>query len=87
MFSYREHKIISAVPLEDIKKYLQELGASESPEMKFGYKELEIVVTPFSDDTYPDLGIPRHTIVVNGDLLSAEDFLTNFRFRFMSAGG
>ena len=87
MFTYSEHKIISAVPLADIMAYLNELGATENSGQSYDYKDLNIVITPYNSDVYPELGIPRHTITVDGDKASAEDFLTAFRFRFMSAGG
>ena len=87
MFTYNEFKIISAVPIAQIKEYFHELGAVENTEQKYDYKELEIEVTDHNDDKYPDLGIQRHTITVHGDPILAGDFLTAFRFRFMSAGG
>jgi len=87
LFSYKEHKIISAVPLADIEAYFNELGAEEISRLMYEYKDLEIELTAYDSDVYPDLGIPRHTITVGGDKTSAEEFLTAFRFRFMSAGG
>ena len=87
LFSYKEQKIISAVPIAEIKDYLHELGATEKPGQKYDYTGLEIEISAFTDDTFPDLGIPRHTIAVHGDPVLAEEFLTAFRFRFLSAGG
>ena len=87
MFVFKEHKIISAVPLADIKKYLSELNAYEINEWEYDHAGLVIKITPFEDSTYPDLGIPRHIISADGDKTSAEEFLTAYRFRFMSAGG
>ena len=87
MFNYKDQKIISAVPVVQIKDYLQELGAVEKSDHKYDYKGLEIEITPYNDNAYPDLGFPRHTIKVHGDLSMAEDFLTAFRFRFLSVGG
>jgi len=87
LFTYSEHKIISAVPLADIESYLNELGATARSGQQYDHKDLMILITPYDSDVYPDLGIPRHTITVEGDKASAEDFLTAFRFRFMSAGG
>ena len=87
LFTYKEFKIISAVPISDIKAYLQELGAVEKPGQKYDHNGIEIIVTLNKDDTFPDLGVPRHTITVNGDPSLAEDFLTAYRFKFMSAGG
>ena len=87
MFSYKELKIISAAPIAEILDYLHELGAKEKPGKKYDYAGLEIEIAPHDDDTYPDLGIQRHTIAVQGDPILAEEFLTAFRFRFLSAGG
>ena len=87
MFSYKEHKIISAVPLADIEVYFNELGAAEISRLMYEYKGLKIKLTVFDNDVYPDLGIQRHAITVSGNKTSAEEFLTAFRFRFMSAGG
>ena len=93
MFTYKEQKIISAVPITDIKEYFEELGAVEKngqPEqtgLRYDYADLEIEITPYNENGFPDLGIQRHTIKVCGDTKLAEDFLTSFRFRFMSAGG
>ena len=93
MFIYKEHKIISAVPITEIKEYFDELGAveqtgqQEQTGLKYDYASLEIEITPYKENEYPDLGIKRHTIKVRGDTKLAEDFLTSYRFRFMSAGG
>jgi len=87
LFSYKELKIISAAPIVEILDYLHELGAKKKSEQKYDYAGLEIEITPYNDDTYPDLGIQRHTIAVQGDPDSAEEFLTAFRFKFLSAGG
>lgn len=87
LFSYKECKIVSAVPIADIKAYLHEIGAKEADGLKFDYTDLKIEITAHESDTYPDLGIPRHTITVHGERATAEDFLTAFRFRFLSAGG
>ena len=87
MFSFKECKVISAVPIAEIKKYLHELGASEKPGQKYDYGSLEIKIAAYNDTAFPDIGVPRHTITVNGEKALAEDFLTSFRFRFLSAGG
>ena len=98
MFSYKELKIISAVPIAQITAYLCELGAVEAPGpgpvsenvtngRKYDCAGLEIEITANEDDAFPDIGVPRHTIAVHGDKNLAEDFLTAFRIRFMSAGG
>jgi len=87
IFTYKEPKIISAVPVSEINEYLRELGCDEKPGSKFRYNGLEIEITPCDDHSYPDLGIPRHMITVNGDKADAENFLSAFRFKFLSAGG
>ena len=90
MFTYNERKIISATPLADITAYLTGLGGVAKPgadECVFEYAGLEIVIAPMQDSAFPALGIPRHLIDVRGDKALAEQFLTAFRFRFMSAGG
>ena len=87
MFTYKERKIHSAIPISEIKAYLFTLGAEERPGSVYEYKGLEIEVTPYQGDVFPNLNMPRHTIDVRGDKALAEEFLTAFRLRFMSAGG
>ena len=87
LFTYNEPKIISAVPLAEIKEYLHELGSSEKTGLNYEHNGLGIAITPCNDNTYPDLGLPRHVIEVQGDPEKAEEFLSAFRFRFLSAGG
>ena len=93
MFSYKECKIISAVPIAEIKDYLHKLGAVSEYEIQgkqgivYNYAGLGIEITAYTNGTLPDIGVPRHLIVVHGDRKIAEDFLTAFRFNFMSAGG
>ena len=87
MFSFREHTIISAVPMAAIVEYLHNIGAVSRCGSKYDYAGLDIEITPYTEDAYPDLGIPRHVIAVRGDPIPAERFLTDFRFRFLSAGG
>ena len=87
MFSYSEPTILSAIPLDEIKAYLLELGGKETPGPIYEYAGLAIEITPYSDASLPNLGIPRHRIYVRGDRALAEQFLTGFRFRFLSAGG
>jgi len=88
MFNYSSYKIISAVPLSDILSYLNnELSALKLSDSSYKYNGLEIKITPYLDNKLPNLGISRHTIEAKGDKASAEQFLTDFRFRFLSAGG
>ena len=88
MFVYKECKIISGIPLSDIKEYLlSELEAKEKLDNIYEYNGLEIEITACMDKSFPSFSIPRHLINVRGDKTLAEQFLTAFRFRFMSAGG
>jgi hypothetical protein len=87
LFTYKECKIVSAVPIAEIKKYLFELGAVEKPGQKYEYAGLEIVITANTDNALPTLGIQRHNIDVLGNRTLAEEFLNAFRLRFLSAGG
>jgi len=101
MFNYNEHKIISAMPLEDIKAYIIALGGAEKTklypdegfdnvknlELYYEYLGLEIKIIIEKNDDLAKLNIPKHAISVQGDKSLAEKFLTDFRFRFMSAGG
>ena len=106
MFTYKELKIVSAAPIDQITAYLCQLGAVEAPgpanvvnaanaanitnaanAWKYNCAGLEIEITANEDEAFPDIGVPRHTIAVHGDKNLAEDFLTAFRMRFMSAGG
>ena len=90
MFTYRELKIISAVPLTQIMEYLKELGAvriETTCGLKYELAGLDIDISQLENDPYPDIDVPRHTIEVHGDKKAAQDFLTAFRLRFLSAGG
>ena len=88
MFSYNTCTIVSAAPLTDIKAYLLcELGGVEKPGLHYECGGLEIALTPCTDAFPSTLFIPRHRIHVRGDRVLAEQFLTAFRFRFLSAGG
>jgi len=93
LFTYKECEIISAAPIAEIKDYLQKLGAV--PEcgvqgeqgLKYNHAGLEIEITACTNGTFPDIGLPRHKLTVHGDRKLAEDFLTAFRFKFLSVGG
>jgi len=87
MFTYKELKIVSAVPVMDILDYMNEIGAVCMNESVYSYNDLEIEITLFNDDSLPELGITRYQIEVQGDRTAAEEFLTAYRFRFLSAGG
>jgi len=62
------------------------LGAQEKPGLVYEYAGLKIEITP-EDNALINLNIPRRTIRVHGDRALAERFLTDFRLRFLSAGG
>ena len=87
MFTYEECRILSAVPIAEIRKYLDGLGAVEKPGQKYEYEGLTIEITASADNALPNLGIQRHTIDVTGNRALAEEFLNAFRLRFLSAGG
>jgi len=87
LFTYNDLKIISAVPLSDIKAYLHELGAQETSELIYEYSNLEIEISVGINDALATLKVPQYAIHVRGDRGLAETFLTDFRFRFLSAGG
>jgi hypothetical protein len=87
LFTYKECKIVSAVPIAEIEKYLCELGAVEKPGQKYEYADIVIEISVNTDNALPILGIQRHTIDVSGDRTQAEEFLNAFRLRFLSAGG
>ena len=87
IFSYNKYEIISAAPIAEIKEYLNQLGGVETPEQAYEYAGLKIEITPYTSATLPNLNIERHAINVSGDKAPAEQFLTAFRFRFLSAGG
>ena len=88
MFTYSQLKIDSAIPLQEILDYFAAIGAVRSPRDTFLYCGLEIKVLPRNDVSFPCFKIPRHEIIIlNGACTTAEDFLTNFRLHFLSAGG
>jgi len=102
MFTYKEHKIISSVPAAEITGYMHEIGASEKVCVEltgsvqkntiktgalYEYNGLEIKISLYNDLALPDLGIQRFLIEAHGDRAAAEEFLTAYRYRFLSAGG
>lgn len=87
MFSYKELSIQSAIPLADIQAYLAEIGAKETSSLVYRYGALEIEITKSANNTPEILNIPRHKIQVKGNRANAEEFLTGFRLKFLSAGG
>ena len=87
MFSYSDFAIQSSIPLLDIKAYFDELGAKETSCLNFSYLGLEIKVTEGCSNILKALNVPQNTIRAYGDSALAEKFLTDFRLRFLSAGG
>jgi len=87
MFNYKEPKIISAVPFAEILEYFRELGVCKENGSLYRYNGLEIEITEYKNTALPDLGMQRYLIDVQGDRTKAEEFLTAYRFRFLSAGG
>jgi hypothetical protein len=84
---YNDLSVKSAIPLEDIKIYFNEIGVTEKPGLLFEYGDLEITISVGVNEAMKNLGVPQHIIIVKGDRAKAEQFLTDFRFRFLSAGG
>ena len=88
MFTYSQLKIDSAVPVQEISDYFAAIGAVRSSANTYLYCGLEIKLFSKNDEITPGLNIPRHEIIIlSGERAAAEQFLTNFRLRFLSAGG
>jgi len=87
MFTYNRLEIISAVPIDDIMAYFSQIGAKQVLFGTYVLEDIEITVTPYEITTFRFFNAPRHAIYVTGDRATAEQFLTNFRLRFLSVGG
>ena len=88
MFTYRCLSIDSAIPIQEIYDYFAEIGAISNRDNTFTYQDLEIGITSSTCAIFPSINTKRHTItVLNGERTAAESFLTDFRMRFLSAGG
>ena len=88
MFTYSGLSIDSAIPIQEIYDYFSEIGVKRCNGSMYTYRGLEIEVAPSNLADYPSLNIIRHRItVLSGGRSEAENFLTDFRMRFMSAGG
>ena len=88
MFAYSCLSIDSAIPIQEIYDYFAEIGATPNHNNAFTYQDLEIGITSSDCAIFPSINIKRHTItVLNGERTAAESFLTDFRMRFLSAGG
>ena len=88
MFTYSCLSIDSAIPIREIYDYFAEIGATSINNSTFTYQDLEIGISSSACSTFPSINIKRHNItVLNGERTAAEGFLTDFRIRFLSAGG
>ena len=88
MFIYSNLSIDSAIPIQEILDYFAEIGAERSPNDTYLFNGLEFEVISYESEISPSFSIPRHNItVLTGNRTAAENFLTNFRLRFLSAGG
>ena len=88
MFTYSSLSIDSATPIQEVYAYFAEIGALRGKNNYFTYQDLQIEVAPSSISCAKSLNIEMHEITVtNGERALAEKFLTDFRFRFLSAGG
>ena len=88
MFAYSCLSIDSAIPIQEIYDYFAEIGATPGHSGTFAYQDLEIEITSSDCTNFPSMNIKRHSItVLNGGRAAAESFLTDFRMRFLSAGG
>jgi hypothetical protein len=88
MFTYSKLSIDSAIPLQEIEGYFESIGVLHSPEGTYLFNGLEIKVTSRVNRLSLSLSFPQHRIeILSGERHKAEQFLTNFRLRFLSAGG
>ena len=88
MFTYNCLSIDSAIPIQEIHDYFSEIGATQLHESLFTYQDLKIKIIPSICTNISGISIARHKITVtSGRRSDAENFLTNFRLRFLSAGG
>ena len=88
MFTYSKLSIDSAIPLQEILDYFEEIGVERFSRDTYSYSGLEIQLIPRENQISPSFNIPNHEIVIlSGERQIAENFLTNFRLRFLSAGG
>ena len=88
MFSYSNLSIDSAIPIQEINDYFTEIGVTRCQNNTLKYQDLEIEITPSNLTCFPSIDIARHRIsITSGERAAAESFLTDFRMRFLSAGG
>ena len=88
MFTYNELSIDSSIPYEDIMDYFMSLKAIPTPDDTYLFPGLEVKIISRGNRSMGGLNIPRSEIIIlSGERDLAEKFLTNFRLRFLSAGG
>ena len=88
MFTYNKLSIDSSIPYEDIMDYFMSTGAVPTPDKTYLFPGLEVKVISHEQRNMGGLIIPRTEIIIlSGERDLAENFLTNFRLRFLSAGG
>ena len=87
MFTYRELRINSATPINEIERYLDEIGASRNMKGAYVLADIKIWVEQCEYGSFAGFAIPRHEIRVTGERAEAEKFLTEFRLRFLRLGG
>jgi len=87
MFTYDQLKIDSAIPLDEILNYFESIGVVSLPRSNtYLFCDLEIKLQ--CNEVSSSFNIIRHEIeIIRGERTAAENFLTNFRLRFLSAGG
>ena len=88
MFTYNELSIDSGIPLQEIEGYFATVGGKRSSDGTYLFGGLEVKVTSQVNLLSASLSLPKNKVIVlSGERLVAEEFLTNFRLYFMSAGG
>ena len=88
MFEYSSLSIDSAIPIEEIHGYFAEIGAAWHPDNYYTFRDLAIGIVSSKHVGFANINVVRHTItVICGERTAAENFLTDFRLRFLSAGG
>ena len=88
VFTYSELSIDSGIPLQEIEEYFSALGGKRSSDETYLFNGLEVKVISQVNLLSASLSLPKNKVVVlSGERLAAEKFLTNFRLHFMSAGG
>ena len=88
VFTYNEWSIESGIPLQEIEEYFAAIGGRRSSDEIYLLGGLRVKVTSEVNVLSASLILPRNKVIVlSGETQAAEEFLTNFRLHFMSAGG